>query len=256
MKLLGHAWVAVNAYPRGNRRLLILGSILPEIMYYTKKHPFDFEETHEGGDRVYQYLKDKKSDWTDLGLGMLAHSAKAGADKYNIDENLALLGYEGDRVDELRTRLSEVLGITYERAKIWAHNILQLAIELKIIRQNPDFVKEFNEAIADKDTKEEIKRILADCFQKDPESVFISVDELFDKAKPEYFKDAEGLANLWSELSREFGSEFDREKLAELLQGLSAGYGNRDEVFLRECINWTKVNLERVSAGPERGKVG
>ena len=60
MKLLGHAWVAVNAVPKGNRKLLILGSILPEIMYYTTNHPFEFEGIHEGGDKVYNYLKKKK----------------------------------------------------------------------------------------------------------------------------------------------------------------------------------------------------
>jgi hypothetical protein len=73
MKLIGHAWVAVNAVPQGNKKLLMLGSILPEIMYYTKDHPFKFEEIHEGGDKVYKYLRDKLPEFADLGLGMLAH---------------------------------------------------------------------------------------------------------------------------------------------------------------------------------------
>ena len=33
MKLLGHGWVGVNAVPDGNKKLLILGSILPEIIH-------------------------------------------------------------------------------------------------------------------------------------------------------------------------------------------------------------------------------
>ena len=108
MKLLGHAWVAVNARPEGDRKLLMLGSVLPEIMYYTKDHPFEFEEIHEGGDKVYKYLRSKNPKWADLGLGMLAHSVKSGADKFNFDENLAILGYEKDKVDKLRRKLTEV----------------------------------------------------------------------------------------------------------------------------------------------------
>lgn len=247
MKFLGHAWVAVNARPQGNRKLLILGSILPEIMYYTKDHPFEFEEIHEGGKKVYQYLTTNKPEWSDLGLGMVAHSARWGADKYNLDENLATLGYEGGKVDELRTRLTSVLRISYEAAKTRAHSILELAVELSIIRDNPKFISEFNKAIADQKTRGEIKIILADCFQKPQEAVSKSVDELLSKAKSVYFENAEGLANFWAELSKEFDPPPKIKELAKLLEELSEGYSGKDEEFLRRCINWTKKNLESFS---------
>jgi hypothetical protein len=244
MKLLGHAWVAVNSVSKGNRKLLILGSILPEIMYYTTNHPFEFEEIHEGGDKVYNYLKKKKPEWTDLGLGMLAHSVKMGADRFNFDDNLKILGYEGEKVDELRKKLTEVLGITYETSKTRVHNILELATELRIIEENPEFVDEFSEAIADTKTKEEIKRILADCFGKPEHRVLASVDELFNKAKPNYFKNAEGLASLWAELSQQFDPRFDTSKLGDLLTQLQKGYSGKDNEFLKKCIAWTKKNIE------------
>ena len=251
MKLLGHAWVAVNARPQGNRKLLILGSILPEIMYYTKDHPFEFEEIHEGGDIVYSYLKSKKPEWTDLGLGMLAHSVKAGADKYNFDENLATLGYEGKQVDKLRKQLSDVLGVSNETAKTRAHNILELAVELKIIKENPDFVRDFSKAVADKVARKQIIEILLGCFQKSIESVSRSTNELLDKARPSYFDGAEGLANLWAELSKEFDPPPDKRRLARLLEELSEGYEDRDKSFLKECIDWTRGNLEAASARPK-----
>jgi len=244
MKLLGHAWVAVNAVPKGDRNLLILGSILPEIMYYTSNHPFEYEEIHEGGDIVYNYLKKKKPDWTDLGLGMLTHSVKMGADKFNFDENLTILGYEGEKVDELRRKLVEVLGITYETAKIRAHNIMELAVELRIIKKHPEFVDEFNEAIASKEIRTEIKKVLSGCFSKDSKSVSASVDVLLGKAKPGYFKDALGLASLWAELSKQFDPAFDRRQLAKLLIELQKSYSGKDKEFLKKCINWTKKNIE------------
>ena len=244
MKLLGHAWVAVNAVPKGNRKLLILGSILPEIMYYTTNHPFEFEDIHEGGDIVYNYLKRQKPDWTNLGLGMLAHSVKMGADRFNFDDNLKILGYEGDKVDALRKKLTEVLGITYETAKTRVHNILELATELRIIKENPEFVNEFNQAIADMKTRKEIKKILTGCFDKDLKRVSKSVDELLNKAKPDYFKNAEGLARLWAELTRDFDPRFDTKKLADLLSQLQKDYQGKDKEFLKKCIAWTKNNIE------------
>lgn len=252
MKLLGHAWVAVNARPQGNRKLLILGSILPEIMYYTKDHPFEFEEIHEGGDTVYSYLKSNKPEWTDLGLGMLAHSVKAGADKYNFDENLATLGYEGIEVNKLRERLVDALGVSYETSKTRAHSILELAAELRIIEEHPDFIQQVNDAIADKETREEIKKILTDCFNKKESSVSKSVDELFNKARPEYFRNARGLSNLWAELSKVFDPPPNIDKLSELLKELLEGYSGKDTEFFRKCIEWTRSNLEKESSNPER----
>lgn len=252
MKLLGHAWVAINAYLQGNKKLLILGSILPEIMYYTKDHPFEFQEIHEGGDKVYRYLRDRSPEFADLGIGMLAHSVKAGADKYNFDGSLMLLGYDGDEVDKLRSKLSEVLGITYDTAKIRAHNILELAIDLKIIQEHPDFVRDFNEAVADINVREKIVEILSNCFQKPREAVSKRVNELLDKVKPVYFNTAEGLADLWAELSKVFDPTPDRQRLAEFLEELSMGYGDKSEEFLRECINWTRSNLEKIGNNPEK----
>ena len=81
-------------------------------------------------------------------------------DKYNFDENLALLGYGGKEVGKLRERLVDTLGVSCETAKTRAHNILELAAELRIIREHPDFVEQFNDAIADQETRVEIKKIL------------------------------------------------------------------------------------------------
>lgn len=245
MKLIGHAWVAVNAVPQGDKKLLMLGSILPEIMYYTKDHPFKFEEIHEGGDEVYKYLIEKSPEFADLGLGMLAHSVKKGADRFNFDENLALLGYSGGLVEKLRIKLSSILHVPYETAKNRAHNILELAVELGIIKSNPDFIDEFKEAVLDKETREKIKSILSECFSKPSQEVSRVVDELFGKMKPGYFKNPEGLALLWGELSSALPDpKPDTKQLSELLNELSINFKGRDRVFLEKAIGWTRSNIE------------
>jgi hypothetical protein len=247
MKFIGHAWVAMNAVPRGNRKLLILGSVLPEIMYYTKSHPFEFEEIHEGGDRVYKYLVKNNSDWSDLGLGMAAHSVELGADHFNMDENLQILGYEGERVEKLRKRLMEVLGVDHETSKIRAHNILELGVELGIVRKEREFVDEFKGVMTNSELRVPVAQALTGCFGKDLDEVQHCVNELLDKARSEYFEDARGLAMFWAELSKEFDPKPDIDGLAGLLTELSEGYSGKDEEFLNEAIKWTKGNLDKLA---------
>lgn len=247
MKLLGHGYIAVNSVPRGNKKLLILGSVVPEIMFYTRNHPFTFEEIHEGGDIVYRYLMQRRPDLADFGLGMISHSVKYGADKFNFDENLALLGYKGERVEELRKEIAGIFGISSETAKVRTHNILELAVEIGIIREDPDFVSIFIETIGNLGIRGKIGNVLADCFKKPREAVNRSIEELFMKAKPEYFAGAEGLAGLWAELSKEFDPSPDIGRLSNFLNKLSVGFEGKDKKFLLECITWTRGNIERIS---------
>lgn len=244
MKLIGHAWVAVNAV-KGNRKLLILGSLLPEIMYYTQNHPFKWEEIHEGGEKVYKYLLENKQDWADLGLGMATHSIEKGADKFNLDENLAILGYSEKMIDKLGVRLSSILGVSYKAGRVRVHSTLELAVELGIMRDCPDFISEFKKVVIDKKTREEIKNILAKCFKKPKKEVGRVVDELFEKMKPEYFSNAKGLACLWEELSSAIPDPKPNiDKLAKLLEELSARFSGKDKEFLDKSISWTRSNTE------------
>jgi hypothetical protein len=253
MKPIGHAWVAVQAVPQGNRKLLILGSILPEITFYTAAHPFSHEEIHEGGEKVYQYLLKKKPDWADLGLGMVTHSVSKGVDRFNFDEQLAILGYSGSLIEELRNRFSSILNLPYEAVKTRAHGILELAVELGIIREHPEFIEEIEEAVLDKEAREEIKTILSDCFKKPKAEVNRVVDELFNKLKPEYFRSAEGLAHLWRDFTSALSDpEPDLPRLAEVIKELSAGFNGKDKEFLEKSINWARSNIETLSSHPER----
>ncbi|EFK96257.1 hypothetical protein LDC_1715 [sediment metagenome] len=53
MKLLGHVYVAVKAFPQKNHELLAFGAILPETVFYTKNPVLTFEQIHEGGPGLF-----------------------------------------------------------------------------------------------------------------------------------------------------------------------------------------------------------
>lgn len=249
MKLIGHAWIAINARPQGNQKLLMFGSIIPEVMYYVSDSPFSFEEIHEGGDRLYEYLRLNNLELSDLGLGMLSHSVKAGADRFNMDDNLEILGFKASDIIILRKQLSGVLGIDYPTTKARVHNILELAVELRIIREHPAFIKKLTSTIADKEINRKAIDALAACFNKSPNKVKKSVNELIEKAKPDYFVGADGLANLWHEFIRDIDPAPDHHALVKLLENLSSQFGTKDSLFINECIVWTKSNLDKITCG-------
>lgn len=246
MKLLGHAWVAVNSIEEGNLDQIVVGSVLPEMMYYTKSNPFIKSEIHEGGDIFYQFLKIKHFEFKDIGLGMVAHSVKYGADRFNFDDKMSVLGFLEESALELRKRLVEILHVDFETSKTRLHNILELAVEANIVRDHPEFIKDFCSAISNKDLENSSAEFLSECFNKDKDKVEESVVEIFGKAKPEYFQDSDGLARLWMKLSCDFDPEPDLKSLSNLLSDLSNNFNGKDRLFLKECIDWTRGNIQNL----------
>jgi hypothetical protein len=58
MNILGHAYVATEAV-KGNRKLLIIGSLLPESSPFIAQNPFTSEEIHESGEKFLKFLDQK-----------------------------------------------------------------------------------------------------------------------------------------------------------------------------------------------------
>lgn len=139
MKILGHVYVALKSVPAKNKNLLVWGSILPEMTFYIEDNPFDYEEIHEGGIRVLDFLKKEKSAWTDLALGILSHSSKFGADHFDEFKQLEQLGYVRGKDAEFEQKVAEAINLTSNlpEAQIRVHNLLDLALDLYISRTYP-----------------------------------------------------------------------------------------------------------------------
>lgn len=249
MKLLGHAWVAVNSYPEGKRDQLILGSILPEVYFYTlniKGHFFKHEEIHEGGLKFYQYLKKESPDLKDLGIGMITHGNKYGVDKFNYGKYLELLGYKGEKKQKIQPKLMSTLNLNKKQADICAHNIFELALELGLESQNPKFVEEFEKALNNKLLIEHASFSLSKCFHKPQKKVLELINELMNKTAGKYNEGSFGLAKLWAELVEDMYPKFDPKKLAPFLEELHDNFKGKDKIFIEKGIVWTKGNLKKL----------
>ncbi len=66
----GHTWVAFQAIKRHDPYLLA-GSHIPDLVPYVTNSVFTFDEIHESGDSLYQFLKENHPGCINLALGIL-----------------------------------------------------------------------------------------------------------------------------------------------------------------------------------------
>lgn len=197
MKLYGHAYVATQVLPESNQELITLGSLLPEVVFYTTNPALTFEQIHEGGLEIYKFCESDYSDFADLAIGIMTHSVRYGADSYNSIEALRAVGYEEEDIP----MISHALGVTLEIAKIGAHNMYDLSLDWFILRNHPEIgslvrrVKEMD--------KQPIAQLLAECFEVDQRKVLENLLQLFDKYDLTLTTSFEGLARLWQSLAQD-----------------------------------------------------
>lgn len=193
MNILGHSWIAVNAIP-GKRDLLIIGSLLPESFPFIKDNPFSFEEIHEGGERLLEFLDRSYPGRRDLALGMLAHGKKFGADGFNQE----IEKYADERREEFLQKIAACSAISLKFAGFRLHNFLWWGVDVWILKKYPEFVGEVQAALRKVDV-EGISTLLAEAFEKEQSAVEKVIETLLKRIyRPEDLTSVEGLARTWA----------------------------------------------------------
>jgi len=135
MNILGHAYVAVKALS-GKKSLLITGSLLPETSPFILNNPFTWKEIHESGDKFLKFLDSHYPDKRDLALGIMAHSVKYGADKYNRDIEKWLLKDNLKLKRKLALRIVDCSSISLKVAEeARMHNYLWGGVDVFLLQK-------------------------------------------------------------------------------------------------------------------------
>ncbi len=196
MNILGHPYVAYKVTGRINK-YLVAGSHLPDLVPFVPNSVFSFEEIHEGGDKFLEFLKENYPNKTDLALGMIIHSVKYGADKFNREVEHWLLEGNKNLKDELTREIVDCSGISFEAAgKYRLHNYLWVGVDMFLLKNEPNFTQKLIEAHKQIDGRE-ISGLLAEGYQKDPREVEKMVDYMFEPIKQEMPISIDGLVKLW-----------------------------------------------------------
>lgn len=246
MNILGHAYVATEAI-KGNRQLLIIGSLLPESSPFIPNNPFTWDEIHEGGEVFLQFLKENFPEKQDLALGMIAHSAKFGADGWNKRiEQFA----EGKK-ECLSQKIAQASGwSSLEYAEFWFHNYLWWGMEVWILKNNPEFVKEVKGVLKGVDISE-VSRLLAECFDKD----FKKVEKTFQKLFKEIYRSEDlnsvaGLAQIWARQAAGLTEKIkvNPQKAAGLFEEIYLMFENQWQGIMGKVVSDVRKNLENLLA--------
>lgn len=146
MNILGHSYIVTKAIS-GNKDLLIIGSLLPETSPFIADNPFAYGEIHEGGEILFEFLSKKYPQKRDLALGIMTHSYKFGADKWNkkIEE------YAANRREGLLRKIAETSLVNLKTAELRLHNFLWWGIDFLILKNYPQFVKEVSQILVKAD---------------------------------------------------------------------------------------------------------
>lgn len=237
MKILGHAYIATRTVD-GDNQLLIAGTFLPEMLPYIPNDIFEYNELHEGGKRLLEYLDSHHPEKRDLALGMLTHSIEYGADGF-IKE---LENFASRERETLLTKIMESDSINRKIAEYRVHNFLGLGIDWLLVQNEPELVREVQKTLREVDINE-ISYLLAEGFKKDEIKIREMVETLFRKIyRPEDLSSAEGLARIWARQAAGLPErdKVDIQKASELIQTCA----NLLEESWRSYLESTRIRVK------------
>ena len=238
MNLIGHNFIAKKVLGRYNS-LVAAGCHLPDMVPFLKDSLLTFNEIHEGPNTIYNYLKKNDQKSIDLALGLMTHSVKFGADKFNKDIDVWLLRSNEKLKTKVAERIIKTSGVDLKTALgPRMHNYLWCGIDFYILDKYPDFIVELNTAYKEINIPE-ISEILSKAFQKPLETVQNNVEKQLGLVVKHHISSKKDFVSFWKEFVSEL-PENDSIDVNEVVNTINFIEGLFDE-------QWKAIN-DRVVA--------
>jgi len=254
MNYLGHSWVALKATNRQDS-LLIAGSHLPDLVPFVPNSIFTFEQIHESGDLLLDFLRKNHPDKTSLALGIVSHSVRYGADKFN-PEIEKLLNLDENSAEDLAQLISKASAVSYEIARgARMHNFLWTGIEM-YLSKNQQFTHDL-EQLNQEINYREVSQLLSGFFHLDEPLVYQEIESFFRKTT-KVAKDQFELANQWRDIAVGLpeGDNVDVDKTATLIAYIYDKFANQWEGLLNQVTSTVKRNMEQFLSSRVQGPSG
>ncbi len=245
MNVIGHPYVAKRVAGRLTGDL-VLGSYYPDIVPFVPGSVFEFEEIHEGGKKLLDFLDKYSPGRRDLALGMLCHSAEFGADGFSrsIAER-----FESKR-EEYGKRIAEASEISLEIAsRARFHNFLWWGVDVQLLRHRRNFVEDLAKKISQIDVSEAAS-LLAECFDKEIADVSQDILFLLRSYTPERFLSIQGLVEIWANMAAGLpqGDNVNVEKAKRVFEDCARLLEDSWEEILEEIVVEVKNNMMNLRA--------
>lgn len=196
MNILGHPYVAFKTIGKLTP-LVVAGSLLPDLVPFVPNSVFTFQEIHESPDLFFDFLQRNYPKKKDLALGMMSHSVKLGADKFNQEIEGWLLAGNQETRKELAEKIVDCSGVSAEVAeKFRLHNYLWLGIDVYLLKNKQEFIIDLAKVYPQIDCLE-IATLLSEAFQKDTNKVLRMVDYLLLPLTQKQIVTLDDLSSAW-----------------------------------------------------------
>jgi len=217
---------------------LIAGSHLPDLVPFVPGSVFSFEEIHESGDRFLKFLDKNYPEKRDLALGMMTHSVKFGADRFNREIEQWLLGNDERARGELVKKITACSGV------VRIHNYLWAGLDVYLLKKHFQTVKKIAKVHSEIDQKE-IADLLVAWSGKDRSEVKRMIDYFFTPLRPPLFTSLPGLVEIWKGALAGLPEkdEVDEEKTILLFEEIYKDYQGEWGAILEKVTNKVKENL-------------
>jgi len=226
------------------------GCHLPDLVPFLKGSVLTFDEIHENPELVYKYSLTNNSKGLDLALGLMTHSVKFGADKFNKDIDAWLLGDNEDLKTKIAEKVCKASNVSMEVARgPRMHNYLWCGLDFFILDKYPDFTFEMNKAYKEVNSSE-ISKTLSEVFNKPYDLIKIDVDKHIGLVVRDDIKDKDSFIRFWKDFISDLPDKDDIniEAASEVIGYIEdLFYKDWDEIIqkvvwsikdrMKECIN-------------------
>lgn len=243
MNTLGHPYVAYKVFGRMNK-FIAAGSFINDLVPFVPDSVFDFQEIHEGGEKLLGYLGQKHPEKKDLALAMLAHGTTYGADKFSKDLEIK---YESYRKELVALIMQATPNLAYDVvSKYRFHNFLWWGIDAHILESEPKFVNDLGVNLNSIEV-EEVSELLAECFHKKTRDVVRMLNFLLDSFNSENLASINGLATIWKNVARGLPEKDDVniQKTSEVFRFCATIVQDDWKTILADVIYEVRTNLSK-----------
>lgn len=207
MNLIGHNYIAMKVLNKHNSDIAV-GCHIPDMVPFLSDSCFSFEEIHENPEIVLNYLKKNKKS-KDLSLGMMTHSVKFGADKFNKDIDVWLLGDDVKTKNDIANMISECSKVSFDTALgPRMHNYLWCGLDFYIIDKYPVFLNQIANSYKNANL-DVVTKILSNSYQKPEIEVYANLSNHIGLVINNQVLSKKGFLIFWKKFISELDTQDD-----------------------------------------------
>ena len=219
--------------------LLVIGSILPDIAV-TKIVGWEELHKNKSVEHFEKFIKENNQNYISLIKGIKSHIA---LDNFTHKSYKNGTGYAFQKSPPLVNLVSKCCDIDKKSSKTVAHNFIEMAVDILLLKDNPILIETLRKSIKSSD-KGKLSQLLSSFFKKDNKKMLSSLSYYFETILKYNLNSLDGWVFLWRDINNLlFSKEIDKDLTKKTIIKATHLVKNSYREFLKNSIMVTKNSL-------------